>query len=361
MRWISSRKNSNSSLMKLVNQNLMWGQPAPMSSLFAVKLNKSNKTMDRQIENPYPDTATKTRFRPRFTALKNSNLAAIFLLPTLLLLLAMNIFPLIWSLYLSFTSYNANTDPSWLQAEWVGFANYANLLVDPRVWQHFVISMYFVVPAVTVQFFLGFGIALLLNRPFPGRGIVTTLILVPMMLSPIVVGLFWRFMFQSDIGVINYFLTRLGFEPVFWLTQTAQARLALVVVDVWQWTPFVMLISLAGLAAVPKYLYEAAEVDQASAWFRFRHITLPIVSPLLAIAVLFRLMDAYKLFDLVWVLTKGGGPGRDTMVLPVYLYRTAFSFNQTGEAAALGYIMLVVIIALANLLIRLINQQTNES
>lgn len=305
---------------------------------------------------------TSRRQRPLFDWIGNWQLATLFLLPTMALLIFMNVFPLLWSLYLSFTNYNANRDPSWTEAEWVGLENYQEILVDERVWERFVVSAYFVVPAVLAQFILGFGIALLLNRSFKGRGIITTAILVPMMLSPVVVGLFWRFMLQSDIGVVNYFLTEgLGQEPIFWFTDETKARIALVLVDTWQWTPFITLISLAGLSAVPKYLYEAAEVDRASWWFKFRHITLPIVSPLLIIAILFRLMDTYKLFDLAWVLTKGGGPGRATRVMPVHLYRTAFSNFRTGEAAAMGYIMLVAIIALANLLIRLLNQeQANE-
>jgi multiple sugar transport system permease protein len=142
---------------------------------------------------------------------------------------------------------------------------------------------------------------------------------------------------------------------VDWLNQIKVAPWALVLVDVWMWTPFMMLISLAGLTAVPKYLYEAADVDRASGWFKFRHITLPLVTPLLLIAILFRTMDAYKLFDQVWVLT-GGGPGSSTQTMSFYLYQVAFSDFDTGLGSALGYVMLIVIIALANILIRMLNQ-----
>ena len=142
---------------------------------------------------------------------------------------------------------------------------------------------------------------------------------------------------------------------VLWLTDLKTAMWALVIVDVWQWTPFIMLIALAGLSAVPKYLYEAAEVDRASGWFKFRHITLPLVTPLLLIAILFRTMDAYKMFDQAYALT-GGGPGGSTQVLSIYLYQMAFRDFNTGKGSALGYIMLIVIIALANLLIRVLNR-----
>ena len=296
--------------------------------------------------------------RLRFRWLSDRLLSGLFLSPTLALLLFITIFPLIWSLYLSFTDYNVNADPGWLQAEWVGLENYADLLRSDRIWERFIESATFVVPTVTLEFLFGFGIALLFNRKFAGRGLVTTVILIPMMLAPLVVGMFWRFMFQADIGIVNYFIRDVfGFEQVNWLTNRTTSMIALILVDTWQWTPFVFLISLAGLSAVPTYLYEAAEVDRASAWFKFRHITLPLVWPLLLIAILFRLMDTYKLFELAWVLT-GGGPG--TRVLPIHLYKIAFSDFETGRASALGYIMLVVIIALANLLIRALNRARAE-
>ncbi|NDJ76735.1 MAG: sugar ABC transporter permease [Chloroflexi bacterium] len=305
--------------------------------------------------------AQSETIRPRFGWLKDRQLATLFLFPTLGLLIFMNVFPLVWSLYLSFTDYRDSKGIEWTDANWIGLENYQKVLTDARIWERFTISGYFVLPAVLVEFVLGFGIALLLNQAFRGRGVITTIILIPMMLSPIVVAFFWRFMFQADIGIVNYFIVEVfNLDPVLWLTKTKEARIALVLVDTWQWTPFIMLISLAGLAAVPKYLYEAADVDRATEWFKFRHITLPMVSPLLIIAVLFRLMDTYKLFDLAWILTKGGGPGHTTQVLPVYLYKRAFTNHYTGEAAATGYIMLVVIIALANLLIRFINQEQAE-
>jgi multiple sugar transport system permease protein len=273
----------------------------------------------------------------------------------MILLLFITIFPLIWSLYLSFTQYSVIRDTT-TGPQWVGFQNYSEILSDEKVWTRFTLSASFVVPAVALEFFLGFGIALLLNRSFRGRGIITTAILIPMMLTPVVVGLFWRFMLQADIGIINYFIRDvLGLKPVLWLTDSRSAMAALILVDAWQWTPFMMLISLAGLSAVPKYLYEAADVDRASAWFKFWHITLPLISPLLIIAVLFRLMDTYKLFDLAWVLT-GGGPGESTKVLPLYLYKVAFGDFDTGRASAIGYTMLIVIIALANLLVRMLNR-----
>jgi multiple sugar transport system permease protein len=298
--------------------------------------------------------------RPRFGWLSERALMHLFLWPTLLLLLFITIFPLLWSLYLSFTEYSVVHDSSWTVARWVGLGNYRRLLADAEFWTRFRISASFVVPTVLVEFLLGFGIALLLHRLTYGRGFLSTIILIPMMLAPVVVALFWRFMLQGDIGIVNYFIRDvLGLPGVPWLTERNWAIVSMILVDTWQWTPFMMLISLAGLSAVPKYLYEAADVDRASGWFKFRHITLPLVTPLLLIGILFRLMDTYKLFELAFVLT-GGGPGDYTKVLPLYLYRMAFGDFDTGRASAVGYIMLIVIIALANLLIRLLNQMKAE-
>ncbi len=308
-----------------------------------------------------PSPAAAGSLRPRFGWLTDRLLIWTFLSPTMILLLLIAIFPLIWSLYLSFTRYSVIKDAA-TGPVWIGLANYARLLSDPGVWNRFSTTAGFVVPSVLIETLLGFALALLLNRNFKGRGGVMTLMLIPMMLSPVVVSLFWRFMLRADTGIVNYFirdLLNLSEKGVFWLTDQKVVIWSMVLVDVWMWTPFMMLISLAGLSAVPKYLYEAADVDRASRWFKFRHITLPIVSPLILIGVLFRLMDTYKLFDTAYVLT-GGGVSRSTQVLSVYVYQLAFRDFDTGKGSAIGYIMLIVIIALANLLIRMLNRMRAE-
>jgi len=301
------------------------------------------------------------RLRPRFGWLSDRLLVWLFLSPTMLLLLLIAIFPLIWSLYLSFTRYSVIKDSA-TGPVWIGLQNYAQLLSNKDIWSRFTTTANFVVPAVAIELLLGFALALLLNRNFQGRGALMTLMLTPMMLSPVVVALFWRFMLRADTGIVNYFVRDalpLSTKGVFWLTDLKVAMWSVVLVDIWMWTPFMMLISLAGLSAVPKYLYEAAEVDRASTWFKFRHITLPIIAPLILIGMLFRIMDSYRVFDTVYALT-GGGPGRVTQVLSVYIYQLAFRDFDTGKGSALGYIMLIVIIALANLLIRLLNRTRAE-
>jgi len=274
----------------------------------------------------------------------------------------MNVFPLFWSLYLSFCKYVGTSNKA---PEWIGGANYSRLFMDPDfapdIWKNFQVTAQFTLMAVVAQLLIGFGMAVLLNRTFRAKGIVTTLILLPMMLSPVVVGLFWKYMFHTDLGIVNWILTSVFHIPhVNWLNQPDTAMWSLVIVDTWMWSPFVMLISLAGLNAVPPHLYEAAEVDRASAWFKFRHITLPMVSPLVMIALLFRTMDCFKIFDTVYVLT-GGAPGDATKTVSYSLYKQAFDAHNTGYACALAYVILLIIIGLANLYIKYLAKVRGES
>jgi multiple sugar transport system permease protein len=284
-------------------------------------------------------------------------MAFLFIAPSIILLLAISIFPLIWSVYLSFTRYKVTGTQS---PVWIGLDNYRNILTQNDViydvWHQFQITAAIVGCAVGLEFVLGFGLALLLVRSFPGRGLLLTLMLTPMMLAPVIVGLFWRFMLDASFGVVNYMQSAWFHLPrVDYINQPTSATAAIIIADVWMWTPFMLLISIAGLSAIPKYLTEAALVDRASAWFRFRHITLPLVWPLLLIALLFRTIDAIKLFDLPFTLT-GGGPGSSTQTISYTLYEKAFNDYDTGSASALAYIILVIAIALSNIYIRNLNK-----
>src|SRR5918994_1666378 len=284
----------------------------------------------------------------RLRWLGDRGLAGLFVSPALGLLLFLSIFPLLWALYLSFTNYSATRDAP---AEWVGLDNYLDILASSGVHERALTTFIYVVGAVGLQTVLGFTIAYLISRRTRGRGLMTTLFLIPMMLSPVVVGLFWRFMLDAQFGVINSMLGSLGFGQVEWLTRQRTALLSLIVVDTWQWTPFIMLIALAGLTAVPKYLYEAASIDRASEWFRFRNITLPMVWPLLLIAILFRAIEAFRLFDLVYILTSGG-PGVSTETLSFHVYKVAFLGFNTGTASAYGILMILVVIVLTQFYLR---------
>lgn len=277
-----------------------------------------------------------------------------FIAPTLILLILLNIFPLFYSLYLSFTDYSAIAKEA---PVWIGFENYSRILNDRQLWQYFATTGRFAFLSVGLQTVIGFGLALLLRDKWRGSGFVTTLILVPMMLSPVVVGLFWKLIYNPSFGIFNYLLgyTNPATAPD-WLADPQLALWAVVITDVWMWSPFVMLLCLSGLNAIPDYLYEAAAIDRAGTWFQFRRITLPQVMPLLLIAVLFRTIEAFKSFDLVMGMT-GGGPGDATELVAVNLYRMAFQGQwRTGRASALAYIVLVVIIAISNVYIRNLNK-----
>jgi multiple sugar transport system permease protein len=308
----------------------------------------------------------RTAVRPRQRHLSSRGIVFLFIWPTLLLLIAMNVFPLFYSLYLSFTNYSAIARQA---PGWVGFQNFANILNDKNLWQYFATTGRYALMTVTLQTLVGFGLAMLIHEKFKGSGVLTTLILIPMMISPVVVGLFWKLMYNPTFGFFNALL---GFSDPSkapdWLASRfagqpmpGLALWAVVIADVWMWAPFVMLLVLSGLKAIPDYLYEAAAVDRASSWFQFWRITLPQVAPLLLIAVLFRTIEAFKSFDLVMGMT-GGGPGVQTELISVDLYRIAFLGQfRTGPASALAYIILIIIIAISNLYIKYLNQSKGEA
>jgi len=313
--------------------------------------------MDRvaPVEEPRPRPGATGRRR---TWLTDRRMATLFIAPTIILLVAISIFPLIWSVYLSFTQYKVTGVDAPI---WVGLNNFRDILTENDLydnWKQFQFTAVVVISAVGIEFLLGFGLAMLLVRKFPGRGLILTLMLTPMMLAPVIVGLFWKFMLDASFGVVNYMQSAwFNLPRVDYLNQPTSATISIIVADVWMWTPFMLLISVAGLSAIPTYLTEAALVDRASAWFRFRHITLPLVWPLLLIALLFRTIDAIKLFDLPFTLT-GGGPGQATWTISYTLYQKAFNDYDTGSACALAYIILIMVIALANIYIRNLNKVT---
>ena len=288
----------------------------------------------------------------RFSFLTDRWLSGLFIAPALALLLFLSIWPLIRLVWLSFTDYSVTRD---VPASFVGLQNYIDVITSDQTHKRLVTTLIFVVGAVGLQTILGFSIAFLISRRVKGRGALTTMFLIPMMLSPIVVGLFWKFMLDVQFGVVNSFSDSLGLGRAEWLTNQKLALFSLIIVDTWQWTPFIMLIALAGLTAVPKYLYEAAEIDRASEWFKFRRITFPLVWPLLLIAIMFRAIEAFRLFDLVYILT-GGGPGGTTETLSYNVYKVAFFGFDTGRAAAYGILMVIVVILGSQLYLRYLHR-----
>jgi multiple sugar transport system permease protein len=270
----------------------------------------------------------------------------LFIIPTVLFLIVFNIFPLVYSLGYSFTDYAANRPVAW---SFVGLQNYRDLLSDPHIWANFAITAKYVIVSVAGQMIVGFGLALLLNRSFPLKGLVTTLLLLPMMMSPAVVGLFWQLLYSPSWGPINYAFNLGNFA---WLSNPHAALYAIAITDIWMWAPFVMLLSLAGLSAVPKHLYEAAAIDRAGAWYTFTRITLPLVSPLLLIALIFRTMEAFKTFDIAFTMTSQ--PNAE--LIAIRLYKLAFQQWDTGKSCALAYIVLIMVLAITNIYVKYLNR-----
>jgi len=297
--------------------------------------------------------ATPPAMAARVRGLSDRAIAWTFIAPTLFLLLAINIFPLAWTIYLSFTNYRANrlTRP----VEWVGTRNYERLLGSSDVWGYMQATAHFLCWTMTLQVLIGFGLALLINRQFRGHSFWTTVILLPMMLSPAVVGTFWTYLFQPQTGIFSYIVNLFAdVGPVDMIGSVDLAPWAIVLVDTWMWTPYVMLICLAGLRSIPDYLYEAAEGDRASAWKRFWHITVPMVLPFLMLAVLFRAIENFKMFDMVVELTSGG-PGSVTELASINLKREAFEKWRTGYSSAFAIILFVTVFGAANIYVKALN------
>ena len=300
-------------------------------------------------------SGTPAAMATRLRGLSDRAIAWLFITPTVLLLLAINIFPLIWTIYLSFTNYRANRPNA--PVEWVGLRNYQRVLTDPDIWHTLQVTAHFVFWTIALQVILGFALAYLVNRRFRGHGLWTTVILLPMMLSPAVVGNFWTFIFQPQIGLFNYAVAFVGgIDPSSFqmLGSVRLAPWAIVIVDTWMWTPYVMLICLAGLRSIPDYIYEAAEVDRASPLRQFFSITLPMVLPFLMLAVLFRAIENFKMFDLVVQLTSGG-PGSITELASINLKREAFEKWRTGYASAFAIILFVTVFGAANIYVKALN------
>jgi multiple sugar transport system permease protein len=292
----------------------------------------------------------------RVTGLSDRAISWLFVGPTMALLLAINIFPLVWTIYLSFTNYYANRPNA--PIKYLGIRNYQRILTDSDVWTAMQVTAHFVIWTIVIETILGFALAYLIDKKFRGHGFWTTIILLPMMLSPAVVGNFWKFLYQPQIGLFNMVISAVtGVDPSsFQMIGTIElAPWSMVIVDVWMWTPYVMLICLAGLRSIPDYIYEAAEVDRASTWRQFWSITLPMAMPFIMLAVLFRGIENFKMFDMVNLLTSGG-PGSTTEVASITLKRDAFEAWRTGYSSAFAIILFVTVFGLANIYVKALNR-----
>ena len=286
--------------------------------------------------------------------MSDRSIAWLFTLHTLILLIFINIYPLIWSIYLSFTNFKANRPG--VPIEWVGTKWYKKILLSEDVWANMQVTAHFLLWTIVLQALLGLSLALLLNRKFKGHELMTTVVVLPMMLSPAVVGVFWTYIYQPQTGIFNYIVNFFkDFGEFTMIGDFILAPWSIVIVDTWMWTPFVMLMCLAGLRSIPDYLYEAAEVDRASKWQQFIHITLPSVLPFLMLAVLFRGIENFKMFDMVNELT-GGGPGSITELASIHLKRAAFEKWRTGYSSAFAVILFVTIFGAGNIYVKFLNK-----
>jgi multiple sugar transport system permease protein len=300
--------------------------------------------------------ATPEGIARRVRGLSDRAVAWIFIAPTIALLLAITIFPLIWTIKLSLTNYRANRPNA--QVVGIGTANYVSVLSDPDVWAAMQATAHFLFWTILLQTVIGFCLAWLVDRRFRGHGFWTTVILIPMMLSPAVVGNFWTFIYQPQSGLWNYTISFLTGIPASDFSMIGSVRLApwaIINVDTWMWTPYVMLICLAGLRSIPNSLYEAAEVDRASGWRQFWTITLPMALPFIMLAVLFRGIENFKMFDMVNLLTSGG-PGSTTELASINLKREAFEKWRTGYSSAFAIILFVTVFGLSNIYVKALNR-----
>ena len=276
--------------------------------------------------------------------------------PALAVLFVMNIFPLLWSFGLSFFNFRANR---LAVPDFVGLRYYERVLTDDDVWERFQTTAVIVGSSVVLQLIIGFLFALMFAREFPLRRILLMLVLTPMMLSFVSVGVFFKLYYEPTFGLVSWAINHFTDERFVMLATPAGAIAAIVIADAWMWSPFVMLLVLAGLVSVPRYLYEAAEIDRASWWRRFTTITFPYIKSLLLLAVLFRTIETFKLFDIVYIITEGG-PGSSTETIAVYVYRLAFQFFRTSQASALAYIVLFVVIVLTSLYLYAVRRRAEE-
>ncbi len=281
---------------------------------------------------------------------KRAPLKYLMIAPALIVILVVVIYPLIYSLYLSFNSLLLTT-PGKQQMEWIGLGNYIDLLRDDLVYISLKNTAVFTIAAVAIEFLVGLLLALIVNRGIKFDRTVTSVLLIPMMVASVAAGLMWRYLLHEQLGAVNAVIQWIGFSPLNFRSDPLLAMPTIVACDVWQWTPFMFLLMLAGLQSLPRAPFEAATIDGASSLQTFRHITLQLMRPVILIALTLRTIDAIKTFDMIYTLTRGG-PGTLTEVISYYIYRLGFWFYNLGKASAYSYVLLIIISVLCYVMIR---------
>jgi len=277
------------------------------------------------------------------TTLANRLTPYMFLAPAAAVLIVALLYPLGYVVYASFLDWNPSQRIG--QAEFIGLRNYYNLFSDESFRESFFVTIKFSTIVVTLEMLFGVGLAFLLDRNIRGMSVLRTLFILPMMISPIVVGLMWRYMYHPTVGIFNRTLKAIGLDPIPWLSDGTWAFTSIIIADVWQWVPFIFILSLAALQTLPQSVMEAARIDGASGWQSILYVKLPLMMPVLVITFLLRLIDSFKVLEVILVLTNGG-PGLSTEVLALRISRTATEFRELGVAAAMSNILLFMLLLL---------------
>ena len=297
----------------------------------------------------------ESRARGRVAHTQRRGQVLLLLGPCVLYLLAFSVYPLVASLVRSFQDYDSRAD-TWT---WIGLGNYRQLFTDPQFWHTVEHTMIFTFAGVAIQVVLGTALALFFNQQLRGAAFVRGILILPMLLTPIVVGLMWRALLNPDWGMLNWIANELGFHDVQWLTDPQTALRTLILVDCWQWTPFVFVIVYARLQALPQEVFEAGSVDGASWFQRTRYLTLPLLLPAIVFAAIFRGIDAFRTFDLVYGLTNGG-PVQATSTLSFEAFQNGFEYFHYGYASAIAYVMVIVAAIGITVLLRFVRVRQEE-
>ncbi|MCY6355910.1 carbohydrate ABC transporter permease [Clostridium sp. ZS2-4] len=285
---------------------------------------------------------------------KSEKITYIFILPTVIILLLMTVYPLIYALVKSFYKVDLIKDTT----TFVGIKNYITILKDEIFWNALKNTVIFVLISVFIEFLLGLLFALFFNLKIKALKIFRSIVLVPMLLPPITVALTWKMMFEYNTGILNYMLETIGLNRIEWLSSAKYAMMSIIFTDIWQWTPFVFLVILASLQSIPESLYESAKVSGATPFQCFIYITLPLLKPGLILTLLLRTIDTFRIFDKMYTLT-GGGPGKATDTITYYIYRQGFKYFQTGYASASAVIMVIFVFLFSSLYIKRVMKNAN--
>ena len=267
-----------------------------------------------------------------------------FILPAVAIMVAGLVYPVLQAFYLSL--YDWKIGAKFEDAPFVGFRHFIRMISDSNVHESIWVTLRFGFWTITIEMFLGVALALLLEKPIRGASVFRTIFILPLMISPVVVGLIWRYLFDARIGWINYYLGKIGIEPQVWLGNADLAFFAIVFTDIWQWTPFIFIIVIAGLQALPSEILEASKIDGANWWQHILFVKLPMIRSILLIALLLRLIDVFRALEVMYILT-GGGPGRATELLSLHIYNRAFETQQLGYASAISVLLIVIVFALS--------------